>query len=396
MDHGRGGAVQKVHLKRTKRLLAGHLWVFSNELYESPKNYSPGSIIELYDMKETYMGIGYINPGSLIAIRLLTREKRPVNKEFLGDRIRDALLLRERLFPGSNGLRLVYSEGDYLPGLIVDRYGDCLVLQFLTAGMEALKETIIELLDKRVGPEVIVLRNDSRSRTLEGLPLHKEIVKGDLKALPVINEYGLLFEVNPYEGQKTGFFLDQRENRRALAEMIKGGRGLDLFCYTGAWAVRIAAAGAEVTAVDASERAIAHARKNAGLNGLQERVSFVKEDIFPFLEKELDAGEERYDFIVCDPPAFVKSAEKLREGVRAYGELHESCMKLLKRGGILAASSCSYHLEREMFLDTLRAAARRSGRRLRLLALRSQGRDHPVLLSMPETEYLKCAFLLVD
>jgi 23S rRNA (cytosine1962-C5)-methyltransferase len=160
--------------------------------------------------------------------------------------------------------------------------------------------------------------------------------------------------------------------------------------------VRIAAAGAEVTAVDASERAMAHARKNAELNGLHKRVSFVKEDIFPFLEKELDAGEERYDFIVCDPPAFVKSAEKLKEGVRAYGELNESCIKLLKRGGILATSSCSYHLEREMFLDVLRVAARRAGRRLRLLALRSQGRDHPVLLSMPETEYLKCAFLLVD
>lgn len=388
--------MQKVHLKRTKRLLAGHLWVFSNELYESPRNYPPGALVELYDMRETFVGIGYINPGSLIAVRLLTRERRPVNKEFMRDRIREALALRERLLPGCSGLRLIYSEGDYLPGLIVDRYGDCLVLQLLTSGMEALRETIIELLDQMIAPGVIVLRNDSRWRALEGLPLHREIVKGDLKILPLIKEDGLLFQVDPYEGQKTGFFLDQRENRQAIGEMIRGGRGLDLFCYTGAWSVRIAAAGADVTAVDASERAIDHGRRNAELNGLLERVNFIKEDIFSFLHGELDKSERAYDFIVCDPPAFVKSAEKLREGVRAYGELNESCMKLLKRGGILATSSCSYHLDKEMFLDTLRVAARRSGRRLRLIALRSQGRDHPVLLSMPETEYLKCAFLIVD
>jgi 23S rRNA (cytosine1962-C5)-methyltransferase len=386
----------KVHLKRTRRLLAGHLWVFSNELHESPRNYSAGALVELYDMKETFLGVGYINPHSLIAVRMLSRERRPVDREFIEERVRDAVTLRERLFAGSSGVRLIYSEGDYLPGLIVDRYGDCLVLQLLTCGMEALKETIIEVLDRALKPAVIVMRNDGRSRALEGLPLYKEIVKGGLESLPVINENGLLFEVDPYEGQKTGFFLDQRENRQALAEMIKGGRGLDLFCYTGAWSVRLAAAGAEVTAADASERAIAQARKNAELNNLHHKVTFVREDIFSFLEAELREGKERYDFIVCDPPAFVKSAEKLREGVRAYGELNESCMKLLKRGGILATSSCSYQLGREMFLDVLRVAARHAGRRLRMLELRSQCRDHPVLLSMPETEYLKCAFLLVD
>ena len=386
----------KVHLKRTKRLLAGHLWIFSNELLESPKNYPPGAVVELYDMKETFLGVGYINPRSLIAVRLLARERRPIDRELIEDRIKDALALRDRLTEERSGRRLIYSEADYLPGLIADSYEHCLVLQFLTAGMDALKEPVIEILDRMTEPEVIVLRNDSRSRTLEGLPLEKKIVKGDLHTFPVISEGGLFFEVDPYEGQKTGFFLDQRENRRCLGEMIKGGRGLDLFCYSGAWSLRCASAGAHVTAVDASEKALSLGGKNAERNGLQEQVTFIKEDVFPFLRRELDAGERRYDFIVCDPPAFVKSGEKLREGVRAYGELNGLCMKLLKRGGILVTSSCSYHLGKEMFIDMLRMAARRSGRGVRLLEFRSQGRDHPVLLSMPETEYLKCAFLLID
>lgn len=388
--------MQKVHLRRTKRLLAGHLWIFSNEIHESPRKYPAGSIVEIYDMRETFMGMGYINPGSLIAVRLLTREKRPIDRDFLKERISEALELRYRLLSGSDSCRLVFSEGDYLPGLIVDRYGDCIVLQLLTAGMEALKETLIELIDSMVAPGVIVLRNDSRSRVLEGLPLYKEIVKGELAQLPVIHEEGLKFEIDPYEGQKTGFFLDQKNNRRELGQMVTGGRGLDLFCYTGAWTMRLAAAGADVIAVDASERAVEKGKRNALLNGLQDRVNFIKEDIFSFLKKERATEERSCDFIVCDPPAFVKSGEKLREGVRAYTELNESCMNLLKKGGILATSSCSYHLDREMFLEMLRMAARRAGRRARLLALRSQGKDHPVLLTMPETEYLKCAFLLVD
>jgi 23S rRNA (cytosine1962-C5)-methyltransferase len=386
----------KVHLKRTKRLLAGHLWIFSNELYESPKNYPPGAVVELYDMREAFMGMGYINPKSLIAVRLLTREKIRIDKEFFGARISSALQLRERFFSGNNALRLVFSEGDYLPGLVVDRYGGCLVVQLLTAGMEAFKAMIVELLDDMINPEVIVLRNDSRSRSLEGLPREKKIVKGDLNAFPVISEGGLLFEVDPYEGQKTGFFLDQRENRRALAEFLNGGRGLDLFCYTGGWALRLAASGVEVTAVDSSESAITLGARNAGLNGLQEKAAFIKKDVFLFLRAELETRERRYDFIVCDPPAFVKSGETIKEGVRAYGGLNESCMKLLKPGGILATSSCSYHIDKGLFLDTLRVAARHAARRVRLLELRSQAKDHPVLLSMPETEYLKCAFLLVD
>lgn len=388
--------MQKIHLTRTKRLHGGHLWVFSNELYESPINYTPGSVLEVYDMHDEFLGVGYINPHSLIAIRLLTREKKDIDREFVRQRIMAAGALRKRLIGERDAYRIVYSEGDFLPGLIADIYGRCVVLQFLTYGMEAMKDTVIELIDEIMNPEIIILRNESRVRTLEGLPRYKEIVKGSLENLPVIREDGLLFEIDPYEGQKTGFFLDQRDNRVSLKRYIRTGKGLDLFSYIGAWSMHLASAGADITCVDSSDRAIAQARRNADLNNLSSRIDFAVEDVFVFLEMELRRNERTYDFIVLDPPAFVKSAGKLKEAMKAYREINEMSMRLIRRGGILASSSCSYHMGRELFVATLNAAAKNARRSLRLIELRSQAPDHPVLLSMPETEYLKCAFLLVD
>jgi 23S rRNA (cytosine1962-C5)-methyltransferase len=262
--------------------------------------------------------------------------------------------------------------------------------------MEAFKQQVTEIFDELIQPDVIVIRNESRARSLEGLPLYKEVVKGGLQPLPVIREGGLLFEVDPYGGQKTGFFLDQKENRTTAADFIRGGKGLDLFCYTGAWSVRLAAHGAQVTAVDESESALSQAEKNAEMNGLRDPISFVREDVFSFLKREAVQGGGRYDFIILDPPAFVKSAGKLKEALKAYRILNRLCMTLIRPGGILVTSSCSYHVGREMFIEMLHNAGREAGRAIRMLALRSQARDHPVLLSMPETEYLKCAFLLID
>jgi len=389
-------AMKKVHLKRTKRLLGGHLWIFSNEIYENLKDYAVGTLVEVFDMHELFLGIGYINPQSLISIRLLTREKEEINRGFFQRRINDAFNLRKRLLGERDAFRLIYSEGDYLPGLIVDKYANSLVLQFLTAGMEEFKSIIIGVLDDILKPEIMVLRNVSRVRTLEGLPLYKDVIKGNLQTLPVIQENGLLFEIDPYEGQKTGFFLDQQENRTILKKYARGGKGLDLFCYLGAWSMHLASAGAEVIGVDASERAVTQARKIAEMNGLTERAFFLKEDVFSFLEKELASTEKKYDFIVLDPPAFVKSSAKIKEAVKAYRELNEMSMRLIKPGGLLATSSCSYHLSKELFSDMLHSAGRNAKRSLRLIGMRSQGPDHPVLLSMPETEYLKCAFLIVD
>jgi len=388
--------MQKIHLRRTKRILGGHLWVFSNEIYETMRGYAPGSLVELFDRQENFLGTGYINPNSLISIRILSRERVEIDREFVRRRLRAALDLREKLFEDREALRLVYSEGDYLPGLIVDKYGTCIVLQFLTYGIEAFKDLIIELLDEMLDPDTIVLKNESRSRSLEGLSLYKEVVKGSLDELPLIRENGVSLEIDPYSGQKTGFFLDQKENRRTLRRYVKGGKGLDLFCYTGAWSLNLAFSGAEVTGVDDSERAIGQAVKNAAMNALQDRARFVRDEVFSFLRRKAAEDGEKYDFIVLDPPAFVKSSGKLKEAVRAYREVNGLCMRLLKPGGLIATSSCSYHLGREIFLEMLRDAARDAQRGLRLLELRSQDRDHPVLLSMPETEYLKCAFLVVD
>ncbi|GAB4490735.1 MAG: class I SAM-dependent rRNA methyltransferase [Thermodesulfovibrionales bacterium] len=385
-----------VHLKRTKRLLAGHLWVFSNELFENPKKYAPGSLVEVRDKNENCLGTGYINPRSLIAVRLLSREKTVIDRSFLHAKISNALRLRERLFGKADAFRMIFSEADYLPGLIVDKYGPCLVVQFLTLGIEAFSEDIIGVLDEIFAPETIVLRNDSRMRLLEGLPLGKEVVKGDLSRLPVIREDGVVFEVNPLDGQKTGFFLDQRMNRTGLKRYIGKGAGLDLFSYSGGWAMHCASAGASVTCVDSSKRALEMASRNAELNGFQDRVRCVEEDVFAFLGSESAAASRTYDFVVFDPPAFVKSGRDIKEAVKAYRELNEQCMRLLKPGGILATSSCSYHLSKELFVEMLNAASRKAQRDLRLLEMRSQSPDHPVLLSMPETEYLKCAFLLVD
>ncbi|HTZ17427.1 MAG TPA: class I SAM-dependent rRNA methyltransferase [Dissulfurispiraceae bacterium] len=384
--------MDKILLRRTSRVLAGHPWIFSNELASSPKNHEPGSLVEVFDMKKEFIGIGYINPNSLIAVRLLTRKRADIDADFFRKKIYDALNYRESIGIKGESFRVVFSEGDFLPGLMADKYGDCLVLQFLTLGMERFRDTIIEVLDEILSPATIVLRNDSHSRTLEGLPLSTEVVKGQLDRLPVIREGAISLEVDPLGGQKTGFFLDQRENRLALKALVHAGDGLDLFCYSGAWGLHLAGKGTSVTFADSSESALERVRSGAARNGVEGACSFKKADVFAFLKEEADAGR-RYDFIILDPPAFVKSRLKIKEALKGYLEINTYAMKLLKEGGILATSSCSHHIDKAVFLDMLRDASRNSRRQFRLIEYRSQGRDHPVLLSVPETEYLKCAFL---
>ena len=380
-------------LSRTSRLLAGHLWVFSNELAASPKKFMPGSLVELQDKKGIFLGIGYANPHSLIAIRILTKKKEEIDKAFIKKRIEDALSYRKRFLGDRTSFRAVYSEGDLLPGLIVDKYEDCLSIQFLTLGMETMADIVIQALDEVFNPSTIVLRNDNNIRTLEGLPLEKKIVKGSLDTLPVIDEYGMKMEIDPMSGQKTGFFLDQAENRAAFAALASGGEGLDLFSYTGAWSLALARKGVKMKGVDSSDYAIGQARKNAGLNGLT-NCEFVKQDVFEAVKAEKASGK-KYDCIVLDPPAFVKSKTKITEALKAYRELNNACMGMLKYKGLFATSSCSYHVDRYMFLDLLRSAARDAGKQARVIEMRSQAKDHPASLAVPETEYLKCALLEV-
>lgn len=382
-------------LRRTSRILAGHLWVFSNELVGSPKRLAPGSLVELRDMKDAFLGIGYANPHSLIAVRILTRVKEEIDSAFFVKRIRAALDLRRRFVKDTDAFRAVFSESDGLPGLIVDKYGDTLSIQFSTLGMEAQSGLVISALEEVFQPKTIVLRNDTSIRTLEGLSMEKKVIKGGLETLPVIKERGTVFEVDPMAGQKTGFFLDQAENREALKALVGRGKSLDLFCYTGAWAIKLAEAGSDVTGVDSSETAVKQAERNALLNNLSEKCAFIRSDVFEFVKAEVLKGS-RYDAIVLDPPAFVKSKANIKEGLKAYRELNASCMKLLKDGGLFATSSCSFHVERLAFLDMLRSAARSAGKTGRILEVRSQAKDHPIALAVPETEYLKCVIMAVD
>ncbi len=241
---------------------------------------------------------------------------------------------------------------------------------------------------------MIVQKNDNQNRTLERLALEKTVVKGAAGTVLSITEGDICSEVDPMSGQKTGFFLDQRENRLAFSRLVSGGRGLDLFCYSGAWGLHLAGKGAEVTFVDSSEAAIKQTKSNAEMNALAGKCAFVKADVFNFLKREVASGN-KYDFIVLDPPAFVKSKGKLKEGLRGYREINAMAMSVVSQKGLLATSSCSHHVDKTAFLDMLQHAAKDAGKHVRVLELRSQGRDHPVLLSMPETEYLKCAFLVI-
>jgi len=359
----------------------------------SPKNFLPGSLVELRDKKSTFLGIGYVNPNSLISVRILTREKEEIDEPFFKRRVTDALEYRKRFIKDTNSFRVVYSEGDLLPGLIVDKYNECLSVQFLTLGMDSRQDLIIKVLDEIFSPSTIIVRNDSSARLLEGLTLEKKIVKGNLDKLPVMRDSGLMFEIDPMSGQKTGFFLDQRENRKAFSELVNGkGAGLDLFSYTGAWAINIASKGASVTGVDDSADAVRQAEKNAELNNLSEKCVFKKADVFTFLKSEASA-RKTYDFISLDPPAFVKSKARIKEAIKGYREINSLAMRVLKKNGLLATCSCSYHIGRSEFFDILRGAARDAGRLFRVIETRSQAKDHPALLSVPETEYLKCVIM---
>jgi 23S rRNA (cytosine1962-C5)-methyltransferase len=382
-----------IHKGHERRLLLGHPWVFSNEIASDLHQYEPGSLVDIYTYGGTFVGRGYVNPRSLIAVRLLSSRREDIDSAFFRQRIGAALRRRERLFPGLQSYRLVYSEGDLLPGLIIDRYQDHVVLQALTLGMEVRTEAICEALDGLVQPQAIVARNDVGIRTLEGLSLEKKVLRGDLRTPVEVWEGDLRFRVDPWAGQKTGFYLDQRDNRCALRALLGGARVLDAFCYTGAWALHAARAGAkEVLGVDESGNAIQWANDQAKDNGLEPICQFMAADVFDFL-KEADTQRQRFDGIVLDPPAFVKSRSKVREGLQGYWEINRRAMRLIRPGGYLITCSCSYHVDADTFRATLGRAARAARRTAVLLEMRSQARDHPVLLPLSEAAYLKCAVL---
>jgi 23S rRNA (cytosine1962-C5)-methyltransferase len=349
--------------------------------------------VEVKDARGRFIGRGYINPRSQILVRLLTWQEEAIDEAFLRRRIQSAIDLRKRWAPDAEAHRVVFGEADLLPGLVVDRYGEILVVQFLTAGIDALSEMIVALLLELLKPLGIYARNDSPARQLEGLERTSGFIHGQFETTLQISEGGVRLWVDIATGQKTGLFLDQRENRLRLRSFAEGREVLDAFCYTGGFGLHAAAAGAtSVLGIELSKDAAALAVKNVELNGFGGVVRILEGNAFDEL-RSLDRDGRGFDLIILDPPAFTKGKEALESAIRGYKEINLRAMKLLREGGILVTCSCSYHLSAELFREMLTEAAADANRRLRLIEFRTQAQDHPILLHVRETHYLKVAIL---
>ncbi|MCL6590688.1 MAG: class I SAM-dependent rRNA methyltransferase [Firmicutes bacterium] len=375
---------------KDKRIKAGHLWVYQGEIGIIGIGVKSGQLVEVLDNRGRFLGAGYYNQASQIAVRLLTTQREPIDENFFRRRLKQAIDYRLRVKPGLSSYRLVFGEGDLLPGLIVDKFEDYLVVQFLTMGMEMNRDLIIHLLNELIAPKGIIERSDLASRNLEDLPERSGCISGECPPSIVIKDNGLNFRIDLLEGQKTGYFLDQSANRAALAAYSQGRRVLDCFCHVGSFAIHAAAYGASsVLGIDISEDAINMAVENTAINGLEERCRFKVANVFDFLRDQVGKKEE-YDLIILDPPAFTKSKQTMDGAIRGYKEINLRALKMLGPGGILVTCSCSYHMNPELFWEIIHSAATDNKKRLRLLERRTQGLDHPVLMGVTETEYLKC------
>jgi 23S rRNA (cytosine1962-C5)-methyltransferase len=374
-----------------ERVRARHLWVYRSDVSE-PAGAQAGEIVRVADSRRKALGWALYSSRSQIALRIIAFEDVEIDRSFWKSRLDSAEELRNQVVRGATAYRLVYGESDLLPSLIIDRYNDCFVIQTLSQGMEALKQVWIELLVERYNPRAIIERNEARVRDLEGLPRTGGLLYGTDPDELVIEEGGVRFAVNLIEGQKTGAFLDQRENRIAAGGYARG-RVLDAFTYQGAFALHLARGAEQVIGVDVSAPAITQARRNAELNAAT-NVEFVEANVFDLLHEKEQAGE-RFDVINLDPPAFAKNRASIRAAARGYKEINLRAMKMLAPGGTLITSTCSFHMSEEGFLNVIADAAADAGRSVQLIEKRTQSRDHPVLISMPETHYLKCMIVRV-
>ena len=375
-----------------RRLKAGHLWLYSNEIDTGAtplKGLEPGQQVVVEAANGKALGVAYVNPNSLICARLVSRDpKQGLDRSLLVHRLNQALALRQRLFAAPY-YRLVHGEGDLLPGLVIDRFSDTLVVQLNTAGMQAVLPELLDALDKVLSPTTVVLRNDTSGRRQEGLELGVEVVKGEVGDPVLLEENGVRFAAPVLDGQKTGWFYDHRVNRAWLNQFVAGKRVLDLFSYVGGWGVQAAAHGArEVLCVDSSAAALERVAENAALNGLHEQVAVGEGDAFEVLAALKAEGEE-FDVVILDPPAFIKKRKDIPVGEHAYGKLNREAMRLLGRDGLLLSASCSMHLAPERLVDVVRGAVRHQDRHGQILFQGHQGPDHPVHPAIPETSYLK-------
>lgn len=386
-----------LRLKRNeaRRLRAGHLWVFSNEVdvaHTPLTAFEPGDPAEVQDDRGRFIGSGYVNPHSLICARICSRDRHhPWSASLIVHRLRVALSLREMLFE-QPFYRLVHGESDGLPGLVVDRFDEVLVAQIGAAGMERMKDDIIAALEKVLKPAAIWLRNDNPIRALEQLPQYSEAALGETPETVRLIEHGACFDVPLKTGQKTGWYFDQRDNRVRLRRLVKGKRVLDVFSYIGAWGIQAAHGGASaVVCADDSQSALDAVRENAALNKVDTIVETRQGDAFTLLQA-LHAAGQRFDVVVLDPPAFVKRKKDLKRGLEAYRRLNQLVMRLLAKDAILVSCSCSYHVPLEALVAQMYAAARHVSRDMQILGFGGQAADHPVHPAIPETNYLKAVF----
>ena len=383
----------RVNKKGADRVRHGHLWIYRSDVVEIDAE--GGSVVSVKDERGNFIGQALFSNASQIALRFLTQGSETIDGDWWRQKIREAAA-RRHIPPDTNAYRLIYSEGDLVPSLIVDRYADVLVLQTLSQGTDALKKMFVELLVEEFDPRAVVERNDARVRELEGLQLISGALYGEAPEELETLQHGLKFLVAPSGGQKTGSFLDQRENRiaaRVAAQRTNRGRALDCFTFNGAFAIHLAGVCEHVTAIDISGEAVATARRNAEINQLT-NVEFREANVFDAL-REMEAVGERFDAIVLDPPAFAKNRASLKSALRGYKEINLRALKLLNPGGVLITCTCSYHVSEELFVDVLAQAAIDAHRRVQIMEKRMQATDHPVLVAMPETYYLKCVIARV-
>ena len=383
----------KITLRKTRetRVRSGHPWLYASEI-ERVEGESAAGVAEVYSAKGTFLARALYNPASQIALRILTTHDEPIDVDFFARRVRTAWEYRQR-FCDVNSCRAIYAEADFLPGLVVDKFGGVLVVQVLSLGMELWKRELTDILVEVIRPEGIYERNDVPVRRLEGMQETTGLLYGDVPDRVPMVENGIVYAVDVKHGQKTGFFLDQKENRAAIAPLCPGARVIDMFCHNGSFALNAAKYGArEVTGVDISEEALAVARDNARANGLD--ANFEAHNCFDLLRALSDQGE-KYDLVILDPPAFTKTRQMTERALRGYKEINLRGMKLVPDGGFLVSCSCSQHVDDAAFTAMLNEAARDAKKKLRMVEFRTQAKDHPILPASPETKYLKCAILQV-
>jgi 23S rRNA (cytosine1962-C5)-methyltransferase len=381
-----------VNRKAADRAANGHPWIFSSDVTDRGAAQA-GDAVLVEGPRGAFLGVAHYSSTSQITLRLLSNRAEPIDYAFFKRRLAQAIAYRERVVANSDAFRLVFSEADLLPGLIVDRYGPCLVMQTLSQGMDRSSRMIADALTELLQPAGILLRNDATVRGLEGLPLEIKLLSGEVPERASIRMNGLTLQADLRQGQKTGAYLDQRENYLAVAKHVRGSahsRMLDCFTSTGGFALHAAGSVDSIEAVDSSATALAIAATNAQANGIS-NIEFRQADVFDFLSRR----DARYSAIVLDPPAFAKSRKQLDAAARGYKEINLRALRLLEPGGILVTCSCSHHMSEAMLLETVAAAALEAGKTLRVVDRRTQAADHPLLLTVPETLYLKCLILQV-